>query len=37
MGSSTVPWGTQDVTGTDVEQMPFITTVCVLSNKTDWI
>jgi hypothetical protein len=27
------PGGTPDVTGTDVEEVPFITTVCVLSDK----
>ena len=28
-----MPWGTLDVTGTDVEEVPFMTPVCVLSDK----
>ena len=29
IGSNTVPWGTPDVTGTVLEDIPFTTTVCV--------
>jgi hypothetical protein len=28
-----VPWGTPDVIGTDVEEVPFMTTACVLSDN----
>jgi hypothetical protein len=29
IGPNTVPWGTPDVTGTVLEDIPFTTTVCV--------
>ena len=29
IGLNTVPWGTPDVTGTGLEDIPFTTTVCV--------
>lgn len=32
-----VPGGTPDVTGTDLEDIPCITTVCVLSDKKVWV
>ena len=37
IGPRTVPWGTPDVTETDAEEVPFMTTVCVLSDKNDLI
>jgi hypothetical protein len=33
IGPNTVPWGTPDVTGTVLEDIPFTTTVCVRSDR----
>ena len=33
IGPRTVPWGTPEVTGTDVDDVPSRTTVCVLSDR----
>ena len=33
IGPRTVPWGTPKVTGTDVDDVPSRTTVCVLSKR----
>ena len=37
IGPNTVPWGTPDVTGTGLEDIPFTTTVCVRSDRKAWI
>ena len=37
IGPNTVPWGTPDVTGTVLEDIPFTTTVCVRSDRKGWI
>jgi hypothetical protein len=37
IGPNTVPWGTADVTGTVLEDIPFTTTVCVRSDRKAWI
>ena len=34
IGPNTVPWGTPDVTGTILEDIPFTTTVCVRLTET---
>ena len=33
IGPNTVPWGTPDVTGTVLDDIPFTTTVCVRSDS----
>ena len=37
IGPNRVPWGTPDVTGTVLEDIPFTTTVCVRSDRKAWI